>query len=695
MGTGLREHAQTALNDGVGPVDGIVAALPLAAAGTLALARVLPVSFTYHPNALGIVSIATEQRYPVQQETFWLLFALGTGTLLTGLLGRALARPSPTLLAVVGAEALGLASLLAALWLPGLLATLAWIGATAAAVALARRSASASRVVARAPQPARTRMPPPARAAIWIVALLLFPLLLSPGLWPGAWNVAHGVEDLRLTADTFRFQAEKGQHLAWATAMEAGGLHGRDFFCLYGPLFHYGLLGLWRALGRSIAAFDLYWSMTGALAWLALLGLGGSLLRRRAFALLLPFMIPVIRLRVGLPLLGLWLLQRWLRSDSPPVAALAGIVTGASLVYSQEFGVALALPAAFALWVRGDLRSAAAFIGGGSVAMLAVLTPFLMGGALGAMLEDLLGYPRLMMAGFAKLPFPALVPALPLTLADFDDRAGLHLRLGYSAAAICLAGLLLALPLSSFDPRRPIHSLAGMRARLAREPDRLAIVLVAAFGLISFRSALGRSDLLRTLTALPAPALLVCVALDRSLSWLRRGGPGVGLGVWRLTALGVLVLHAGLFEEAAPMRLAQTSLRNAFVLFERGHAPRGSERVAEVVRFVKLSTRADDAVLFLPNNAAYYYLTERRNPIRFALVSQIITDAHRAEVHADLLRDPPRYVLWDTRAMNIDGVPEAVSLGPEVMDWLEQGYQEERQIRGVRVLSRRPTRAVP
>ncbi len=59
--------------------DGTVAALPIAAAFTLLLARLLPIHFEYRPNQLGIVSWTTERQYPLQQETFWAIFAVATG----------------------------------------------------------------------------------------------------------------------------------------------------------------------------------------------------------------------------------------------------------------------------------------------------------------------------------------------------------------------------------------------------------------------------------------------------------------------------------------------------------------------------------------------------------------------------------------------------------------------------------------
>ena len=58
---------------------GLVAALPLAATAALLSARLLPLRFEYQENALGIVSLASLDRYPQQQETFWLFTSVGVG----------------------------------------------------------------------------------------------------------------------------------------------------------------------------------------------------------------------------------------------------------------------------------------------------------------------------------------------------------------------------------------------------------------------------------------------------------------------------------------------------------------------------------------------------------------------------------------------------------------------------------------
>ena len=239
--------------------DGTIAALPLAAAFTLLLARWLPIHFEYHPNDLGIVSWATEHQYPVQQETFWVVFAVAAGAVFTWLLARVFRRSSAAVGSIIAVEALGGLSLLALLWLP-------------APARRARRpprrsgggvALGANRGVMH-PGPPSAASPPafPQRtafsSALWVSGAVLLALALSPGLWAALRNVAQSIPDERLVREAFSFQGEQGQHLAWANAVLHGGFQGKDFFCLYGPLLSLGIVGFWALLGRSIVVWWLY-----------------------------------------------------------------------------------------------------------------------------------------------------------------------------------------------------------------------------------------------------------------------------------------------------------------------------------------------------------------------------------------------------------------------------------------------------
>ena len=105
-----------------------------------------------------------------------------------------------------------------------------------------------------------------------------------------------------------------------------------------------------------------------------------------------------------------------------------------------------------------------------------------------------------------------------------------------------------------------------------------------------------------------------------------------------------------------------------------------------VTRWVQLHTEPREPVLFLPNIAAYYYLTDRPNPIRFVQGHQIPGEAERREVLAALRERPPRYVIWDTEALRVDDLPDELVFGREILSFLERNYAEETRLEGVKVL---------
>jgi hypothetical protein len=119
------------------------------------------------------------------------------------------------------------------------------------------------------------------------------------------------------------------------------------------------------------------------------------------------------------------------------------------------------------------------------------------------------------------------------------------------------------------------------------------------------------------------------------------------------------------------------------------HQPRGSRRVLRLVRWVQLNTAPGEPVLFLPNDAAYYYLVDRPSPIRFVLGHQIVGDDHRREVLSDLRSRPPRYVVWDHDALAVDGIPHEQVFGGEIMRWFEENYEEEIRLGSVEILLRK------
>ena len=667
---------------------GVVPALPLAALAVLLLARWLPLRFEYRENALGIVSLATLERYPQQQETFWLVFGVGTAAILVWGVSRALARPLGAA-RQIAVEAAAVAALLSALWLPAAAGTALGLAFALGAIGLARRSAPGAGGAAPQPtdhEPHRHRLPQLAALAVGSLAVAA---LVTPALWLNAWAVATGLPDAQRAMDGFPFQGEIGQHLAWVNALAQGRLHGRDFFCLYAPLYDWGAVAAWKLFGRGIASWDLYFAITRVLGLAGALALTAALARQRALALVVPFLVPWINLRTALPLYAIGCLYAWLRGGRSAWAGAAGAVTGISLLFSQEFGLAGLVCGALALALRGEKRAAAAFAGGLAVVVAPVLLGYAASGALLPMLRDTASYPAWVIAGYAKLPFPALAAQIPLAPGALGSRELLLLQLGYAAPAVGLAALLLALPISGFDPRRPVAAVNEIVRGLRMDPKRTAVALLAVYGLLSFRSALGRSDLKHAIDALPAAALLLVLSVDAVIAHWRSGAWPAQLAAWRAALLALFVIHAGLLAAPAPVRAAQKTLATLASL--RSHRPQGtgSPQVLEVARWIAAHTEPGEPVLFLPNNAAYYYLTDRPNPIRFVMGHQIVTQAHREEVLTTLRAAPPRFAVWDDAALRVDGISDELVFGPELLAWLDATYQEERRVGAISIRRRR------
>jgi hypothetical protein len=543
---------------------------------------------------------------------------------------------------------------------------------------------------------------------VFALVCLALALLLTPSFWTSAFHVGVGMPDERRTVDAFTFQGEVGQHLAWANALARGRYHGKDFFCLYGPFFDLGGVAAWKLFGRSIASWELYFATTRVLGLAALLGLGVVLLRRRAWLLAIPFFVPWVNLRTGWAFLGLVLVFAWLRSLPEPGKgepggagrsawmAAAGLTGGFSILYSQEFGLAFAVTTAAVLLLHQAWRAAAVFAAGFAGVVAPVLGWYAAHDALVPMLADLAGYPGYIVAGYAKLAFPALAEAIPLAPEEFGTRTLLPFQLGYGIPALGLGAFLLVLPVTGLALSR---GLAGIRATLVglrADPERTLLLATAAFGLLSFRSALGRSDVVHMIAALPATALLLAVACDRVTGlWLARPRPPAerALAIWRTVALLLLVAHVGFTLAPRPLHQARETL--AWMVDPTRGAARavGDPTINRVTRWIREHTGPEDAVLFLPNDGAYYYLTDRPNPIRFVMGHQMVTEAHRQDSLARLRAAPPAYVVWDGGALRVDGLPDEKVLGAELLAWIRAHYERELRIGRVEILRPRAPEA--
>jgi hypothetical protein len=208
------------------------------------------------------------------------------------------------------------------------------------------------------------------------------------------------------------------------------------------------------------------------------------------------------------------------------------------------------------------------------------------------------------------------------------------------------------------------------------------------FGLLAFRSALGRSDLVHMIATLPAAAALLVAAAARVFDDWRAGRTAAPESATAAVLVILALALSGFVQVPKPVRNVGQFGTNVATLIRQGHHPRGDRNVVRVTRWIQVHTGEDEPVLFLPNDGAYYFLTDRPNPIRFVMGHQIVTEAHRGEVLRALEKAPPRYVVWDHGALRVDGIEDELVFGRPLLDWIDAHYETAERFGDVEILER-------
>jgi hypothetical protein len=489
---------------------------------------------------------------------------------------------------------------------------------------------------------------------------------------------------------------ETGEHLAWADCLLNGGTYARDFFCLYGPLWIYPVAWAMKLFGTSIVVFRAYSLGLDLLSLAILITFFQATLRHRALFILACLTTVVIfpNLRFSLGLVPMLILHQYAKKEASLPFLASGAALGVSLLFSQEAGlcatVALAVLLGLTARASGAYRSlprqGGLVVLGAVITTLPVLASFYQQGALGPFFASLYGYPKLVTLGYAALPFPSItaLASMPLSSGAFFPywMIGIYL----------FAAITLVVQLFLGHDARPSHLRAA----------------ILVFGLLLFRTALGRSDISHFINSgLPA-FTLTWLMVDAMSRWTK-GESGLPIlpRAGRLCMAALLVLSLALvIGNLDRFRNHLTEMVNGF-----RHLPAKFTRqemgvrvpeiprlgifldpaTATTMRKIKTSldrlTKARDPVLFFPNEAAYYFLFNRTNPSRYVLSYIAVTTAQRLEMVADLERNQPRYVVYSLDDWRIDSIPENLQV-PELVAYLAANYSLAEDLGEVVILRR-------
>jgi hypothetical protein len=497
---------------------------------------------------------------------------------------------------------------------------------------------------------------------------------------------------------------EEGENLAWAHSVLTGGVYGKDFHCLYGPMLVYPLAWAMELFGVTIVTeraytlclnlaaygiiiFFLYRTCRGKLTFIV-----AALVYLLAFC---PqhYLSPncsYLRVAIGvLPLLCTYLYQQ---SGKKALLLTGGGVIGLSLLFSQEVGLCSAAAVFFCLILHAAaeknykklparmLLTAA----GGAVTLAPMIIYFISRDALGPVFAMLYEYPKWVTLGYANMPAPSFT-----RLFDAPLREGPVLYYGiigiYIGTAAFLAPLLLM-------------------GRLTRDYILTAGLLV--FGMLLFRAALGRSDQYHVYYASPPAFLLMLLVFDRAVTGIRERLPAFVRAGNVVLSAGLLLFIVLLFNHSFHLRNSIRSVGHDIKHFSQkwtrvwdGEEIPGLARgpvlfdpvmaytIGKIKTFLDAHTAPGEFVYFFPNEAAYYFLFDKTNPTRYAYAYWAAITEHRRELVADLEKNKPRYIVYSLNTWRHDGIHEEQQV-PEVVEYIRQSYTEIRDMGSFLILQR-------
>jgi hypothetical protein len=533
--------------------------------------------------------------------------------------------------------------------------------------------------------------------AVYLVLSFNINILFKPNYYPGSGY--------------WPFLGEEGTTLAWVQSLLSGGIFSKDFSSAYGPMLLYPLTLFMKFFGATVLTQRIYTVVLNMIAYGIVIAFLYKTINSKTifvvasliyFLIFPPFLYVspnTTHLRVALGFFPVLLSYLYFYKRNAGILLLVGILAGQSLLFSQEVGICSVIAVLLFLVLRdvseGSLRAfpraALLFAAGCIISVAPFILYFSAKGVLGAFLDEMYHYPKLFALGYSAMPFPDFRSFVANPL---KEGLSLHywVLLIYIFTAIYLIPLFL---MGKFTPRNILKSS------------------LLVFGIFLFRGALCRSDEYHVLFASQPAFILFFLFLDSAFvmffdanQMMRR--INLFLAAVLVVSFGLVVTHSSEIINARYRSLKLfglsmednttniTAEQKAFGLFEAlpkwshkatGYQAYGVERargiyfgqefadkVMKIDAFLKANTTQEDYVYFFPNEAAYYFLFNRKNPTRYAAAYQAITAEQRQEIVRDLEAKKPEYVIYSRATWRIDNIPETIQV-PEVVDYLVNNYQ--------------------
>ena len=500
--------------------------------------------------------------------------------------------------------------------------------------------------------------------------------------------------------DGWQLYGEEGETLACVQRILLGDVYGKDFACIYGPLLIYPLALCMKVFGTTIAVQRGYTFFLNLLSHSIIIFLLWREIRNKYvfmasclvyFTIFYMMLFPSLNttyIRVGLGILSIELYSLYLNNKNRYLLIILGVVEGISLLLSQEVAICSMLSIAVMLCIDAyknhsfyEIWKDVGLICAGIIfIVLPVMAYFIANKAFWPAMHMVLLYPKLFSLGFNCLPFD-----------DFSTFFSNPLKektlMSYWVICVYIVSALVLVPmlLSKYINRKIIL--------------RCGILL---FGIILYRSALGRFDQYHVLYVSP-PAVLLCMFLVDDLIHQN----GIKYNATRIVFVVAILFSSlpllrltkagdGLSHVQRNIRIPLSSRLNKVAYGELvPESARGgiyythdqADAIRKIGNFLADHTSRSDYVYFFPNEAAFYFLFDRKEPTKYNVSYLAATYEQRQDLINDLEDKKPQYVVYSLDTWRVDNIAEDVQ-EPEVVQYLTRHYKLHQNLGNILILKR-------
>ncbi|MCH7641196.1 glycosyltransferase family 39 protein [Patescibacteria group bacterium] len=456
---------------------------------------------------------------------------------------------------------------------------------------------------------------------------------------------------------------EEGFWLSWLQRLIDGEVLYRDVAVYHPPLIAWGMYAFTKITEYSIYNTRLFLHLLQIFGLVLYYFVVDKLLQKRnnkLVVMLLAFSFTAImvknnvEIRLGLGLLPLIVWLKYLTTERPKWLTFSGIFCAIALFTSLEVGLAAIATVVIATTVfskENHVRRGGLVLLGVLIGSIPFLITLWLQGALGGFVKQLSFYSNAFANGYFNLPIERAI-----SLSFFRW----HIFYQYLGSTAWMwemtrMGLLAAL---MFVIIKTVHKTTGVKDKF--------VAGLTIFGLLLFRSALGRSDWFHLLFVLlvSLPVLIYVIeGLSEKIKYLNIAVVGMLLLVFSTTSVNENFLSTLIFKLQTYGRVVGTyrsyDLERSGILVGEDVNTKQTE---ELVKYIQEEVLEDETIFVYPWMPELYFLTDRRNATAFDTPYAFFSKEYQRQMVNELESQGPKFVIYNPEMNFANLTPDSLPI---------------------------------